>query len=204
MQSYIKFYDSVEKIVLYDPLADFLGSLKGGVAEIDYTEVVKFAGHSCPTVAGAYVCTQKGLKALYGDDLPVRGEVFVSFKEQVEDGVCGVVSNVISNITGATDKSGFKGLNGMYARDSLMSFGKKIDSSVRFKRLDTGEWADVYYNPSAVGQDPQLKPLMQQILQKKATDEQKRKFAKLWQKRVERILLHSDEHEGLIRVQKAI
>ncbi len=200
MRSYPKFYDKVEKIKLYDPLADVLGSFKDGLIKVKYIQVVKFAGHSCPTVAGAYLCTLKGLETLYGDEMPVRGEIKVSFKEAMEDGVTGVISNVISNITGATDKSGFKGLGGKFARHSLMSFGADIDSSVRFERVDTGEKVDVYYDPSSVPGDPKMQELMQKVMSGTATKDEKKEFGKLWQKRVKKILLHYDEYPNVIRV----
>ena len=202
MKSYPKFYDKVEKIKLYDPLADTLGSFKDGIIKVKYIHVVKFAGHSCPTVAGAYLCTLKGLEALYGDEMPVRGEIKVSFKETVEEGVTGVISNVISNITGATDKSGFKGLGGKFARHSLMHFGEDIDSSVKFERIDTGEKVTVYYDPSPVPGDPKMQELMQKVLSSSATKEEKKEFGKLWQKRVKKILLNYDEYPGLIKVVK--
>ena len=55
-----------------DPLAQFLGAATDGVLEYHYADAVRLAGHSCPTVAGAYLLTRRGLRALYGDDLPDR------------------------------------------------------------------------------------------------------------------------------------
>ncbi len=56
------FYDQVENIKLYDPLSDFLGAVDKGDIEITYLDCVKLAGHSCPTVAGAYLMALTGLK----------------------------------------------------------------------------------------------------------------------------------------------
>ena len=53
--SYPKFYDKIEKIELYDPLSEVLGAFEDGKYSIEYKDVVKSAGHSCPTVAGAYI-----------------------------------------------------------------------------------------------------------------------------------------------------
>ena len=58
-----------------DPLAQFLGAATDGVLEYHYADAVRLAGHSCPTVAGAYLLTRRGLRALYGDDLPERGNI---------------------------------------------------------------------------------------------------------------------------------
>ena len=190
--SYPKFFDEIEPIKLQDPLADLLGAFENGEYEISYLEVVKGAGHSCPTVAGAYLMTQHALKALYPDSRAVRGDIEVFFKEDLEDGVTGVIGNVISYITGATDKSGFKGLGGKFARHSLMHFGSDIDSAnVRFCVKSSGKYVDVFYDPSSIPADPSMQPLMQHIMQGLASKEEKKKFGKLWQKRVADIFANS-------------
>ena len=54
-----------------DPLAVVLGAMgKGDVFTYTYSDAVKFAGHSCPAIAGAYKSTQMALKSLYGSDVP--------------------------------------------------------------------------------------------------------------------------------------
>lgn len=185
--NYPKFFDTVESIKVVDPLSNVLGAFEGGVYEITFLEVVKAAGHSCPTVAGAYITTLVGLKALYPDSPAIRGEIKVEFKESLEDGVAGVISNVISQITGATDKSGFKGLGGKFARHSLMKFDAKISSSVKFTRVDNGKSVDVYYDPSLVGGSPKMQPLMQKMMGGMANKEEMKEFGELWQDRVKRI-----------------
>ncbi len=200
--NYPPFYDKVETITLYDPLAEVLGSFDKGEIKFKYMQIVKSAGHSCPTVGGAYLMTLKALEALYTDTLPVRGNIKVEFKESLEDGVAGVIGNVISNITGATDKSGFKGLGGKFARHSLMSFNSPISSSARFTRVDTGKSVDVFYNPSVVGGDPKMQPLMQKVMQQIASPEEKKEFGTLWQARVEKILCNYSNYSGLIEVKE--
>jgi formylmethanofuran dehydrogenase subunit E len=194
------FYNKVEKIKLYDPLSEFLGSFERGIVEIDYESIVKTAGHSCPTVAGAYLMTLVALKALYTDTLPVRGGIEVSFKESMEEGVAGVIANVISNITGATDKSGFKGLNGKFARHSLMHFNADIKSNAKFTRVDTKQSIEIIYNPNVVPASAQMQPLMQKMMQGKATDAEKLSFGKLWQERVEKIVCNYEDYPELITV----
>ncbi|RLD52567.1 MAG: hypothetical protein DRJ05_17340, partial [Bacteroidetes bacterium] len=107
---YPSFFNDVEKITLQDPLSSFLGSFENGIIDFTYTDVVKSAGHSCPTVAGAYLITLKALKALYNDDVPQRGSVKVLFNENALEGVAGVIAMVVTNITGATENTGFKGI----------------------------------------------------------------------------------------------
>jgi len=140
-----------------------LGAFDNGEYEFKYIDVVKSAGHSCPTVAGAYIITLEGLKALYPNERAVRGNVKVEFQESLEDGVAGVISNVISHITGATDKSGFKGLQGKFARHSLMHFNSDTQASVRFTRLDTQKCVEVTYNPSNILPNPDMKVIMQKM-----------------------------------------
>jgi formylmethanofuran dehydrogenase subunit E len=190
--NYPKFYDEVEVIKVKDELSNVLGTFQNGEYEFGYLDVVKSAGHSCPTVAGAYVMTLQALKALYLDEVPVRGDIKVEFKESLEDGVAGVIGNVISQITGATDKSGFKGLGGVFARHSLMFFDADINSSARFTRVDTGKSVDVFYDPSSITPDPNMQPLMQKVMQKSATKDEFEEFGRLWQDRVERICKNPD------------
>ena len=198
--SYPKFYDDVKTIKTYDPIADILGTFEDGLVKFRYIQIVKAAGHSCPTVAGAYLMTLKGLEKLYPDELALRGGVKVSFKEDFNDGVAGVISNIITQITGATEKSGFKGLNGKFARHDLMFFNSKIKSSVRFTRIDSNQSVDVYYNPNAVDPDPKVAELMPKVLSSSATINEKKEFGELWQARVKRILIDELENEELIRV----
>ena len=189
---YPKFFDAVENIKLKDPLSEVIGVFEDSLYEISYLEVVKGAGHSCPTVAGAYIMTQEAIKALY-DGIGVRGDIKVEFKDSLEDGVAGVIANVISYITGATDKSGFKGLNGKFARHSLMFFNQDINSSARFSSLSQNKSVDIYYNPNTIPPSKELKPLMEKIMQQKASLDDKKLFGKLWQERVENIFKNIDK-----------
>jgi hypothetical protein len=188
--SYPKFFDSIECIKVVDPLSMILGAFEGGIYEFNFLDVVKSAGHSCPTVAGAYLITLEGLKELYPDSPAVRGEIKVMFKEPLEEGVAGVISNVVSQITGATEKSGFKGLGGKFARHSLMSFNADIKSSVRFTRVDSGKSVDVYYDSSMIPGNPKMQTLMQKMMGGMANQEEIKEFGQLWQDRVERIFVN--------------
>jgi hypothetical protein len=195
-----KFFDEVPGITTFDPLALTLGTVEDGIIKFRYTQIVKSAGHSCPTVAGAYLMTLKALDALYPDTPAVRGEIKVEFKEDLEDGVAGVIANVISNITGATDKSGFKGLNGNFARHSLMKFNSDISSSARFTRVDTGKYVDVIYNPSIIPPNPKMRELMGHVIAQNATKEQIKEFGELWQERVKRILIDNIDNKEMINI----
>ena len=146
--TYPHFFDEIEKIILQDDLAKTLGTFEDGIVEFSYLDIVKCAGHSCPTVSGAYLCTLVGLKALYPDSLPKRGEIQVELPNDITEGVTGVIGAVIANITGATTNYGFKGLNGRFTRTNLMFYNSPIKGNVRFTRTDTKESIEVIYNPS--------------------------------------------------------
>ena len=172
---------------VFDSSIDTGTVFEDGVYEITFLEVVKAAGHSCPTVAGAYLITLEGLKALYPDSRAVRGEIKVEFRDPLEEGVAGVIGNVVSQITGATEKSGFKGLAGKFARHSLMKFNANINSSIRLTRADSGKSVDVYYDPSSIGGSPKMQQLMQKMMGGMANKEEIKEFGALWQDRVKRI-----------------
>jgi len=197
--SYPEFFDKVESIKVADPLSGVLGAFENGIYDITFLEVVKSAGHSCPTVAGAYLITAEALKALYPNEMIIRGNIGVEFKEDLEDGVAGVISNVITQITGATDKSGFKGLAGKHARHSLMIFNSDINSSARFTRVDNQKSVDVFYDPSSVAPSPEMGPLMQKLMGGTATPEEAKAFGAHWQDRVKRIFENLDD---VVQVEK--
>lgn len=186
--TYPQFFEKIPTIKLQDELASFLGAFDSGIIEFSYLDIVKSAGHSCPTVLGAYLMTLEGLKALYKDEIPKRGEIIVEFKESQTTGVAGVIGNVITNITGATTTNGFKGIAGKYDRNYLMKFDKDIsDASVRFVRADTQKKVDVTYDPNSIFPDRNMSVLMQKSIQGTATNEERIEFGRLWQKRVEDI-----------------
>lgn len=199
--NYPDFFKNIPNIELSDPLSALLGTFEKGEISISYLDLVKGSGHSCPTVAGAYLMSHHALKALFPEGKALRGSIKVDFKEDMQEGTTGVVSNVISYITGATDKSGFKGLNGNFARHSLMHFNQDI-SSVRFTRTDTNKSLDVFYDPSSIKVEPKQMQLMKTIMQEKATQEEKKEFGRLWQDRVKRILVDNFDNVDIIRAKE--
>jgi len=192
--NYPEFFNNTPIITLQDPLSDFLGSFENGMIQFSYLDIVKSAGHSCPTVSGAYISTLKGLEALYDDGtIPLRGNIYASFKDNALEGVAGVIANVVTQITGATEHSGFKGLNGKFARNNLMEFSANIPSSMQLKRLDTGKTVNITYDPSSIGGNPKMQELMGKLMQGAATPEEKKEFGELWQSRVEAIFKNIDK-----------
>jgi len=171
------YYKNIESIILFDELAKFLGVPEDGKYEISYEEIVKMAGHSCATVAGAYLMALEGLKVLYKNETPKRGEIKVELRDSAEEGSIGVSSAVFTNITGAAGSLGFAGINGKYTRRNLLSFNAKIDGFVRFKRLDTGKSVEVNYNPAKIVHPGNI---MMSAIGPQATEETKRTFPYRW------------------------
>src|SRR3972149_11748398 len=91
------FIKEVKPIAFKEPLAEILGALKGAGGALEYTfvDAVKMAGHACPTVAGAYLSCQKALEKLYPGEIPVRGEISVTVYGEPDEGVYGVMAQVL-------------------------------------------------------------------------------------------------------------
>jgi hypothetical protein len=183
-----EFFKDIPHLVLRDPLARFLGAIDDGIVDFSYLDVVKLAGHSCPTVASAYWMTWLALKALYGDQLPERGAIRVEFSEGLEVQVTGVMANVISMLTGACAEGGFKGIGGRFARRHLIAFETDIPLAIRFERSDSGQCVDVAAALQHVPVAPEMFGLMQRCLNDQATVAEQRQFGWLWQDRVRRLL----------------
>jgi len=196
MMSTPSFYNDAPKITLYDPLAEFLGAAEKGIIEYSYLDAVKLAGHSCPTVAGAWLMTRKALACLYGDELPVRGAIQVAFRDGQADGVTGVIANVVGLLTGAAQSGGFKGIGGKFERRNQLHFNAGISGEIRYTRLDTGISVETTYHPELVSPSPGMRELMQKAMMGVANAEERSRFGLLWQDRVRRILIdHADDAE---------
>lgn len=187
------FFDQVRRIRLHDPLAAFLGA-GDGIIEYGYADAVKLAGHSCPTVAGAYLMTLAALEALYPDAMPERGGVRVLVPDGETDGVAGVTAAVAGLLTGAAGAGGFKGLAGRFVRQGLIRYDADAVGDLAFERVDGGGRVDVGFDASPVPPDPEMRPLLQSVLTGSGDAAAEKAFAALWQDRVRRILLdHADE-----------
>jgi len=197
---YPDFFNQVPAIMLQDPLSEFLGAFDAGELEINYLECVKLAGHSCPTVAGAYLMAYQGLKALYPDTLPQRGMIRVSMREDETEGVTGVICNVISFIAGANGAGGFKGIMGRFSRNSLVTYNTPMEGEVTLTRTDTGAAVTLSCDLSMIPADPRMKPLMAKSLQGTATEEEREQFKQFWQQRVEKILTSQDLWDTMITI----
>ena len=186
---YPAFFDAVPKIALYDPLAEFLGAADAGIVEYTYLDAVKLAGHSCPTVAAAYGMTRRVLAALYRETLPQRGNIRVEFGKAQDEGVTGVIANVVGLLTGAAADGGFKGIGGRFDRRDKLLFASELPAEVRFTRLDSGEAVGVTVDLNTVPSSPRVRELLPRCLNGSAGAEEVKEFRELWQGRVKAILL---------------
>lgn len=195
------FYDAAPRIRVRDPLAQFLGAAPGGIFEYGYGDVVRLAGHSCPTVASAYLMTRAAFAALYPDSLPVRGGISVELREDALEGVTGVIANVVTLLTGATVDTGFKGLAGRFDRRRLLAFGVDLPGQIRFTRLDTGASVVVSAHLEHVPGDARVSVLMPRCLTGAASEEEEQLFGTIWQERVRRLLTEYADDPRVIEVQ---
>jgi hypothetical protein len=189
------FFDQVPRLVVRDPLAEFLGAAEDGVLAYGYADAVRLAGHSCPTVASAYALAHHALTRLFVGELPVRGAVRVSFQHPLDEGVTGVIAAVVGLLTGSAQDGGFKGIGGRFVRRNLQQFGEQQQPlALRFTRSDDGASVDAAADLSKVPPHPEMAELMRQCMRGEADAAAAQRFAQLWQQRVERILIeHWDD-----------
>ena len=186
---YPDFYDEAPRITVFDPLAIFLGAVEGGIIEYRYIDAVKAAGHSCPTVASAWLMTARALEALYPKDVPERGAVRVDFRHDATSGVTGVIANIATLVTGATHDTGFKGLAGRFDRRNLLFFNTVVPEEIRLTRKETGAAVEVTAHLEHVPSAPHVGEMMAACITGRADDATKREFGRLWQERVRAILI---------------
>jgi len=198
------FFSAVPRIRLRDPLAGFLGASADGIVDYSYLDVVKLAGHSCPTVASAYGLTRQALRTLYAEELPLRGGLQVEFAAAAADGVTGVIAAVVSLLTGAAGEGGFKGLGGQFVRRGLLSFGVDLPLVLRFTRCDGHGAVDAAANLAGVPADPATGALLQRCLAGLAAADEVQRFRSLWQDRVRRILLDHGDDPGVFIVRRCV
>jgi hypothetical protein len=180
------FFERAPRIVMRDALAEFLGAADEGLIEYTYLDAVKLAGHSCPTVAGAYLATVHALGELYPGEVPERGGVRVEVRGAIDDGTVGVVANVAALLTGAAGAGGFKGIAGRFGRKDLLAFDAPLDRALRFTRLDTAAAVEVDL-PGAEPLSLEARQALPRALQPDVTPAERAAFSRAWQARVERM-----------------
>ncbi len=199
-----EFFDRAPQLLMRDPLAQFLGATPDGVMAYRYQDAVKLAGHSCPTVAGAYLMVVKGLAALYGSDIPERGGIEVLMRDGRDEGTTGVIANVAMLLTGAAPETGFAGVGPMrlFGRRDLLAFGSGDSrGEMLLRRRDTGAAVAVSYNPSIAPWPAEMQTLMPLAVSGRADDVQLKRFGEIWQERVEAVLTKLADDPRLVVVE---
>ena len=194
------FFADVPRIEMIDPLAEFLGAVDGGRITYAYVDAVKLAGHSCPTVAGAYLMTKLSLDHLYGQESPVRGNIRIEMREAADEGVTGVIGNVIGLITGAAGSGGFKGIGGRFKRAGLLTYGVDQAQTVRFTRLDTGRSIGADFDASLVPPHESQGLMLQAFLSGETGPEDMARFGEIWQQRVGAIMTSPELWPQMVRL----
>jgi hypothetical protein len=204
------FLSEIEPIRLREPFAETLGVLKEENAVLIYTfvDVVKMAGHACPTTAGAYLCCREALKQLYPAEIPIRGDISIRIHGEADEGVYGVIGQVFSLLTGAAPASGFRGLGHKFKRKNLLKFGRKkmgADGlSFDFKRLDSNRTISVTFHPDKIPFDSQkaqrLGQLLEKVVWEAARKDEKMEFQNLWMEKVRDMLVEEKEMNQWIKI----
>lgn len=155
-------------ILMIDPLAEFLG-LRAQHDPIAYSleDAGRYAGHLCPTVATAFEMTRHALRELYGDELPVRGNIRVTMASAPDQFANGPLARVIGFITGAAREDGFRGLAGRFSRQNLLLYAPEDRpfGSVLFERLDSGKNVRLQAYPERARVDGDIGPAMKAALE---------------------------------------
>ncbi|PXW89927.1 hypothetical protein C8R34_10384 [Nitrosomonas sp. Nm84] len=195
------FYEQAPVVHTYDAFAATLGAAHNGLLDYHYVDAVRLAGHSCPTVAGAFLIGRAALAALYPDGPAERGNIAIHMPAPQDEGVTGVMAQVLTLITGAAADNGFQGMRGRFKRQGLLSFAQHREGdAIIFKRLDNNARVAVTLDVSLIPADPAQGERLMAILQDCADASQQAAFADAWQDRVRRLLLEFSDDPRVIRI----
>ncbi len=149
----------VPPIWLHDELSEFLGfTAPGEPLAFTLMDAGKFAGHLCPTVATAFEMTRRALKTLYPGEMPPRGKIRVTIAGSPGAFANGPLAQVIGYITGAAGQTGFRGIDGRFARNNLLEFDPRAlpFGSVTFTRTDNSAAVRVLAFPERLPAEPEM------------------------------------------------
>jgi len=205
-----EFYKTVEPIAMLDPLASTLGAIEEGEPiYYFYADCIKLAGHACASVSSAFQMTKVALKALYGNELPVRGNITVRYAGERTDGANGPIGQVIQYLTGAAIETGFHGLAGRFVRSDKFVYDEELGDSVEkglmaiYTRTDNNKSVAVYANPSVIplsDEESAGASYMPKVITGSASAQEKEKFFVFWQGKNRKILL--EEHGAFVVEQR--
>jgi hypothetical protein len=143
------------KLSLFEPFSDYLMGSAGETSfQLSLLDIVRFAGHACPSVTGAFLISRSAIENLYPDTLVgIRGQIQIDIPDSATKGATGPMANVFGYITGAWAQTGFGGFQGgAFSRRDLLCFdSKKVQpGTFRFTRKDNGAFVDIVYQPEMV------------------------------------------------------
>lgn len=199
------FFNQAPTITVRDALAEFLGAAENGILTYRYADAVRLCGHSCPTVAGAYLMVIKGLEALYGAELPQRGDIEAFMQGNRDEGTTGVTASVVQLLTGAAPETGFGGIGmqGRFARRNLLSFGAgEINGTLTLRRKDNGKTVAVSLNAALQPFAPEMRELMPKAVGGSASTDELKQFGGLWQERVRAFLIDQADNPEFVTVSE--
>ena len=201
---YPDFFSKAPTITLRDPLAAFLGASKSGVMTYAYADAVKLAGHSCATVAGAYLMVRNGLSHLYGGEMPERGGVEVYMRDSRDRGTTGVIAAVATLLTGAAPETGFGGIGAhrRFTRRDLLHFDAPIDGLLALRRCDNGRGVVLDLETAVVPAATEMQILLPRVMAEQADEDEQARFAALWQARVEQMLVKHADDPDLVQIRE--
>jgi hypothetical protein len=195
------FFSQAPVLAVRDPLADFLGAADDGLITYTYADAVKLSGHSCPTVAGAYLMVCSGLRHLYGDGTPERGSIEVFMHGERDEGTTGVMANVAMLLTGAAPETGFGGIGGRFARRGLLHFAAPIAGIMALRRTDTRTGVELDLDAGRVPPAAEMSRLFSRAATGHASRDELQRFGMLWQQRVGQMLLEHADDPALVRAR---
>lgn len=196
------FFDQVPRLRMQDPLARLLGGVEDGILEYGYADVVRLAGHSCPTVAATYWMTWLAMESLYPGESPQRGGLRIELREDSRTGSNGVAATILQMLTGAAGRIGFRGLHGRFNRLGLIQHAPDLLSNIKFTRLDTGEAVETSADLALLPMTAGLETLLRRCIHAQASRDEETLLARLWQERVRRLLLEHARDPGIFSVRR--
>ena len=205
------FFQEIRPIVVRDPLAETLGAVSPDhTLTYSFTDLVKLAGHACPTMAGSFLACQGALDVLYGSDVPVRGDIAVTVFGAPDEGTYGVIAAAFTLLTGAAPVTGFKGLGPQFKRKDLLTYNRESPDPkslcFEFRRVDTGRAVLVRFTPRAIPfsseKSRRMSELMEKVVWDAAEASERAEFQDLWMEKVKIMLVERREIENWLSVEK--
>lgn len=205
---YPAFFDQAPTLTVRDMLAQFLGTARDGLFTYHYLDAVRLAGHSCPTVAGAWLMVTRGLRALYERDIPERGNIDVMMRDERTAGTTGVIAAIATLLTGAAAETGFHGIGPQqrFSRQNLLHYDvSALGGTLALRRRDTGSIVQITLDSSQIpAAHPDLPTLMPKAISGQATPAEMQRFGQIWQEKVRALLIDHANDDNLIQIRPCL